>query len=404
MNLPSLRQSFQEKSENLLSYLLTALIFFVPISTSASSIFAILIVLLWIIEGNFTVKYNELRHSSLVIALLAYVSLYALGLLWTEDLHWGLRQAEKQWKLLLLLPCITIAQRKHYKQYLTVFLASMTFSAVLSLLIWLEIIHLKGILPQSPIPFNSHISYNPLLALALYFLYHTLLFKRPQGTLRALLFSAGLVMTGSMFITTGRSGQVAFFVLLFLLILQYFRKRIVLGLAASLIILPALLVTAYQTGPGFKMRIDESIENLQGYRTKQDTSTATRLTFAINSIHLIEKSPWFGVGTGDFPAEYQKINETLTPSFVTTDDPHNHYLLVLALFGFFGLLVFLSIFVVQLRKAYAEKTELQDFRLALPVFYLVIMFGGTYLLGQELSLCFAITSGILYRDNPALHQ
>lgn len=404
MSFSSLRQSFQEKNASINSALLAALIFSVPISTSVSSIFAILIVLVWIIEGDFTGKFQELRHNRLAIAVLAYVSLYALGLLWTDDLHWGLRQTQKQWKLLLLLPCLTIARRKDYKQYLTAFLAAMTISAVLSILIWLEIVHFKGVLPQYPIPFNSHISYNPLLALALYFLYHIVLVERPQGTRRPLLFAAGFVMTASMFITTGRTGQAAFFVLLFLLIMQYFKKRAVLGLAASLIILPALLVTAYQTGPGFKMRIDESIENLREYQAKQDTSTAARLTFTINSLRLAEKSPWFGVGTGDFPQEYQKINEAFSPSFPTTDDPHNHYLLVLTQFGVFGLLIFLSIFAVLLQKAFAVKDELQDFRLALPIFYLVIMLGGTYLLGQELSLCFAITSGILYKNDAAPNE
>jgi hypothetical protein len=43
---------------------------------------------------------------------------------------------------------------------------------------------------------------------------------------------------------------------------------------------------------------------------------------------------------------------------------------------------------------------MEDFRLALPIFYLTIMLGGTYLLGHELALCFAVT-GALFYGNPA---
>jgi O-antigen ligase len=391
--------SVQQKLGEINSYLLAALIFSLPISTSASSVLAILIVLLWVSEGNFSRKFKELRANTLVFTILAYTSLFALGLLWSDDLQWGVTQTVKQWKLLLFLPLLAVVRRDHYKLYLGAFLAAMTLSAVLSFLIWQEIIHFRGIPSQYPIPFNSHISYNPLLALALYFLFHKLLFSQPTAKQLAILVPAGLVMTGSMFITTGRSGQAAFFVLLFLLTLQYFRKNITRGLAVALIILPALLATAYHTGPGFKMRLDESVNDMKEFRSKSQTSTSLRFVFAINSLHMAADSPWFGVGTGDFPTEYKKINESKSPDFAPTDDPHNHYLLVLAQFGIFGLLLFLAIFALQFRRAWTGKNDLRDFRLALPCFYLTIMFGGTYLLGHELSICFAITSAVFYGED-----
>jgi O-antigen ligase len=389
----------QQKIGVVNSWLLAALIFFLPVSTSISTIVALLIVLLWLIEGNLGDKFKELMGNRLVVAVLAYAGLFVLGLLWTDNLDWGLKQTAKQWKLLLLLPLCTIVRREHYKRYLGAFLAAMTFSAVLSFLIWLEIIHLEGVLPQYPVPFNSHISYNPLLALALYFLLHILVFGRPKAKQLAVLLPAGLIMTGSMFITTGRSGQAAFFVLLFLLILQYFRKHILFGICIAAIAVPALLLTAYHTGPGFRLRTDEAISDLKAYRYKPDTSTAQRLTFAVNSIDMLANSPWFGVGTGDFPAEYKKINEKNSPSFATIDDPHNHYLLIFTQFGIFGLIPFLGIFAVQFLKAFTQKDALEDFRLALPIFYLTIMLGGTYLLGHELALCFAVT-GALFFGNP----
>jgi len=390
-------QAFRQKSRAINSYLLISLIFFIPISTSLSSVFAILIFLFWILSIDLDELREQLRNP-LIIAVLAYVSLFAIGLLWTDDLAWGLHQTEKQWKLLLLLPLMSTVVRVHYRYYLASYLTSMLFSAILSFLLWLEIINFEGVSPQYPIPFNTHISYNPLLALALYFIFHIILFRFRELSPRRLLLmiTSAVVMTGSMFITTGRTGQLAFFVLLVILILQYFRRRITWGLVITSILIPLLILAAYQFGPGFKMRVDTGIRSFEGFRSKPETSIAQRLTFAINSLELATDNFILGVGTGDFPSEYKKINEINSPAFMVTDDPHNHYLLVLTQFGIIGFLVFLSIFVVQIKMAWLSEDSLKDYRYALPVFYLTIMTSGTYLLGQELSLCFAVSSAILY--------
>jgi len=394
-----MQDSLQQKIGAINSGLLIALIFFVPISTSLSSVLAVLIMLLWLAEGNLASKFRKILQNELALALLAYISLFIIGLLWTDDLAWGLKQTKKQWKLLLYLPLLTTARREHYRHYFISFISAMLLSAILSFLLWLEIIHFKDVLPRYPIPFNSHISYNPLLALALYLVYHRMIFT-PQHQPRQLatLLVAGIAMTGSMFITTGRTGQIAFFVLTALLALQYFSKRIVAGIMAVIVLVPLLLTTAYYLGPGFRARITEAVSDIREYRSKPEKSTAQRLTFAENSLKMAADSIWIGVGTGDFPAEYRKTNEKNSPAFAPVDDPHNHYLLVLTQFGLVGLATFLSIFVVQLRQAFTINDGYRHFRVALPIFYLTIMTGGTYLLGQELSLCFAIGSALLYKS------
>lgn len=392
---------FRHKIGIVNSWLLALLIFSLPISTSLSTVLALLIILLWLIEGDFSAKFATIRDNHLSYAILAYTSLFVIGLLWTEDLSWGIKQAVKQWKLILFFPLLTVSRREHFQLYIGAFIAAMTLSAGLSFLIRFELIQFRGVSALYPVPFNTHISYNPLLAFAIYLLQHCLFSRRWTFAQQAFLLPAGLLMIGSMFITTGRTGQAAFFILLFLMILQRLKRHRIMGLCLGMLLIPALVLTAYQTGPGFRMRTDEAIADLRGgYRNQPDSSpTAQRLTFAVNSVKLFTNSPWFGVGTGDFPGEYKKINTIHSPSFPATDDPHNHYLLVLCQFGIFGLLVFLSIFWLQIRYALSSKDEVGDIRLALPVFYLSIMLGGTYLLGHELAIGFAVSSALLFGRN-----
>ena len=63
---------------------------------------------------------------------------------------------------------------------------------------------------------------------------------------------------------------------------------------------------------------------------------------------MIKKNPIIGIGTGDFPYEYQKINQINSPNLPEAENPHNMYVLVLMQLGFLGLASMLSIFYYQI--------------------------------------------------------
>jgi len=104
-----------------------------------------------------------------------------------------------------------------------------------------------------------------------------------------------------------------------------------------------------------------------------------------------------GVGTGDFPSEYKKINQKLSPNVRSTVQPHNMYILEMAQTGILGLLSLLYILYMQI-KISLKKNRYYQIQQALPILFAIIMFSDTYLLGHYTSLMFVYFSSFLYKD------
>ena len=157
-----------------------------------------------------------------------------------------------------------------------------------------------------------------------------------------------------------------------------------MSLIHSLIIftlIPLTFFTAYQSSDLFKKRVDIAFEEITSISTSRHNSIGLRINFNVNSFEMIKKNLLIGVGTGDFPSEYRKINEINSPSYQNTTNPHNMYTLVFAQLGIFGLISMLSIFYYQLkfsfnnpiRSLHSSNNFFRNVGIALPIFFLVIM-------------------------------
>ena len=114
---------------------------------------------------------------------------------------------------------------------------------------------------------------------------------------------------------------------------------------------------------------------------------------------MIKKNPIIGVGTGDFPAEYSKINKINSPKMPETQNPHNMYTLVQTQLGLLGLFSLLSIFYYQIQYANRSSSKfIRDVGITLPLLFLVLMLSDSYLLGHFTTLVFIFFSAFLYKD------
>jgi O-antigen ligase len=72
-------------------------------------------------------------------------------------------------------------------------------------------------------------------------------------------------------------------------------------------------------------------------------SIIQRLEFWRTSLLIIEKNPWFGVGTGDIPSayknQYEEMDSKLQPQF--RHRAHNQYLATFVTFGMVGVIWFI---------------------------------------------------------------
>jgi len=383
-------------------FLLISLAFLMPITVAGANLVVVLICILWIFSGAFKSKIQEIIQSKLMLASIIFFCSHVVGLLWTEDLDWGINIIHKMWYFIGLLPILyTIVKKANINLYISAFLLAISFTEIISYLVWFELIEpFRHATVNNPTPFMSHISYNPILAFAIYIVLHKLIFRREMTKFFIMIYSFfALSMSINMFITGGRAGQVAFFVILSVLIFQILDKQRFKALLAVFILTPGIFFIAFQTSSIFNERVNLAIHETINYSENVDSSVGLRILYTLNSFEIIKKNLIFGVGTGDFPSEYYNINQINSPNQPNTTNPHNMYILVLSQLGLIGLFSLLSIFYYQLKiSKQASNRFVRDTGFVLPAMFLVIMMSDSYLLGHFTTLLFVFFSSFLYKD------
>ncbi len=389
--------SFTQKIAGAASPLLILFAFVLPLSTSAGSIGGVLLILCWMSSGQLRQKLHEISHNPVAIAILFYIGLHIIGLLWSEELAEGVHVLSKQWKLLLFPVLLTLVKKEHVRYYMAAFIFAIFLRACKAYLVLLGIVTL----PPSSVFITegtSHVTFSPMLALACYILLQNLLFSSNKPLSKYLQLALLLFLSITMFITVGRTGQIAFFALLAITIFQYFYKNSKVKLITGLLLIPLLVTTTYFSSTTFRDRSNQALTEIQNHRLCEITSVGLRVWFAQNTCQLIWENFPKGVGTGDYIAEYAKVNAIASPTLPTTDNPHNQYLLTSARLGVIGLISLLAIFFFQLVIAWKNNDSLTPLRQAFPLFFLVIMLGESYFQIHVTGLLFSLFSSFLYKD------
>ena len=383
-------------------FLLIILAFLMPLTVFGGNLIIVIICVLWLFSGNYKSKFDQIINNKLMLASIVFFCIHLVGLLWTEDLAWGLHIVHKMWYFIGLFPILyTIVRKDYISHYISAFILAISITEVCSYLVWFEVIEpFKNATISNPTPFMSHISYNPILAFAIYFVLHEIFFNKKITNLVFSLYSFfAISMTINMFITGGRAGQVMFFAMIAIIIFQFFNTQKIKALFLISFLLPGIFFTAYTTSDLFQERVDAAVKNSLFYSENKASSVGLRITFALNSWEAIKKNPIIGVGTGDFPIEYKKINKINTPGLPNTTNPHNMYVLVAMELGALGVISMLSIFYYQIKLSFNSSNKfIRDFGITLPLLFLVIMCSDSYLLGHYITLIFVFFSSFLYKD------
>ena len=408
-------------------YLLIGAFLFLPITVFGNNLAIWLIVILWFFSGNYKEKFQQIKNHSLALASILFFIIHFLALIWTENLDWGFEIMRKMLPFLLVLPVfLTISRKENTKYYIAAFLIAIAISESLSYLIWFGIIEpFKYASIGNPTPLMSHTSYNPFLAFAFYLVANKLFFGGKMSQLKRVVYIFfALTIIFNMFITGGRAGQVMFFAAVIILVFQYFKNSQVKAIIVSLALIFSISVTAYFSSPLFQQRVESVYDEINYYvkspkpesgifevtgeirtteeneeMSKQNTSMGYRITFLVNTSELIKKSPILGVGTGDFPAEYEKINRIKSKYMMPTVQPHNMYMLILAQLGVLGLASLAWIFYAQFKIALSSSNQfVRHVGVAMPILFLIIMWSDSYLLGHYTGNLFILFSSFIYSN------
>jgi O-antigen ligase len=401
--------TWQQKFGLWQSWLLVAFVFSLPISSAAPNIILLLMLVFSLLEGEFARKWQQLKAHPLFVPMLAFALLYPVSLLWTEDMAWGVHLVERHAIYLLFPLLLTAMRREHIGYYLSAFILAMTLSETASYLVWFHLVAIPGIDPLDPAGFLGHWEYNPFLALAIYWMTHTLLFSQPKPWQKWVFSLFIVTMTINMFITGGRIGQIAYFVMLLLLFAQFFANKPYFwkGVTASVLGLITVFSLAYQTSDLFHQRVDLGVYEVTHYDPNTPSSVGNRFSFWINTLTMIQQRPLLGSGIGDFPQDYNTLVGESAPVHMSTfgkgeghSQPHDQYLFELANFGLFGFAVFVWLFVTLIREALMRQDEWQRLRQAFVTLTLVIMLTDSYLLVQAFAYLFVVMIALLWTPNP----
>jgi len=390
-------RALRERIQNVNGVLPALLACVLPLSTSVVTILAGLILLLWLIEGQYRAKILLITDNPVARAVLVYLAVLALGLLWSPDPRAGLDVLAARWKVAMFCVFLTIVIRRPRSLYLGGYLAGLTVAMLMTYLAWLGLLHYADVSEHHLTHKTFHVVYNPLLAFGIYLVLHELIWRKGLVMAwRVFLVVLAVAMIVDMFITEGRTGQLVFFVLMGLLLFQILHKRRLVALTAVCILVPAMFAAGYMASPVFRDRVETARQEISAFQVNPNTSVGQRLQFWKNSWLIIREHPLLGVGTGGFTAAYCRINTRQSPGCVATDNPHNQYVLVAAMLGIPGIVSLLLIFAAMFREAMRRHDHWQRVRMAFPIFFLVIMLTESYLKVYETGFFFSLVGAVLY--------
>jgi O-antigen ligase len=291
----------------------------------------------------------RLRHAMaqpLAIGALLVVAVVALGTLWA-DVPWIERwKSFYTWRKLWIIPVLlALFGPAIWKQRL---LAAYVAVCVVAALASFAMVVRAGHLPADQ--FNpaaqllrNHAAQSMAFATAAFISLWAA--ARPQLPARlrlAAVAAASLLALNLAFVTPGRSGYLALAVMLLVLAVASVRGWRSLALVGTL---ATLFVAALAVSPLARDRIDLAVRELKTVRSAEELSSmGIRVIMYENTLELVRKRPWFGVGSGGFGEAYaaQVQGKYSDWRARVSTDPHNQYLFFLAEQGLVGLLAFLA--------------------------------------------------------------
>ncbi len=385
-----------------INYLALIFAFFLPLSRGAISIISITILLLFLFQRE---KINQIKNEKILIALGIFIIFNLLSLLWveSENLHRAFNFIISYWYLAIIFPLALNLEKPFINRIFIAFLLGISISEIISYGMFFHLWQIPHHNSQYPSPFMHKIDYSILLSFTSLFLLIEIFFTKnlKLKTLLTIFLSITLI---DMLLVGGRTGQLSFFVTIFLLTIFSFKNRIK-ALLNTTIILIIFTTTAYYLIPNFKKKIDETTTNLNRVFEKEDycTSLGMRIGSWIVAKDIIIKNPLFGVGEEDNMRALPKIIEEKYPKmeclkWFVRFHYHNQYIQILTAIGVVGLLIFLSIFLF-LAKIAIEDRRVNSIKIALISMMLVAFLTEPVLNKQFTTALFALIVGIIVAQN-----
>lgn len=347
-----------------------------PLSHAAISFFTIWFLVLFLIHKQYKLFWNKIKNIPLIYPLGSLIAFVSISFLWSEDSHMAFDHI-KSFGYWLIIPILAVYIKRHWiSDIITAFLLGMVASEILAYGMYFELWRINERGAEYPVPFMSHIHYSVYLALTSVILLSRLLSDRYEWRSKIPMLLFFITSTGNLLISTGRTGQLAFFVALGVALILHYRlslKSVVLFVGINAV----LFVGAYQTIGNFQKRIDHAMSDIKKVTEGNfGSSWGIRAGFWIITYDIFKEHPLLGVGAGDFEkaatdvlAKYDHHFSPDVIAFLSSNHFHNQYLMIIVQYGLVGLSLLIWL-MIQLFRLKIDNPELKEFSvLSLTVYF-----------------------------------
>ncbi len=378
--------------------LVLLLAFSVPLYRPWVTVAAPMIMILWLFLPDLRHRLRRLAGHGPTLAVLAFLLLNLLSLLWSSDPGEGLDYLTK-YRYLLLVPVVaTGLKRESREQVVSAFLAGAGLATVLTWLARQGVVTLGQSTPENPAVTMSHLDLSMILAVAALLALDRALVA-PSTRLMSLWSAATLALASGLVANIGRSGQVAFAAGATALVAAHFAPRSRRASAVAVLTLWLLGIVVAVTVPRVGDRLHDARHEVRAALLDGDfeSNQGRRLTAFLVASTMIRERPLLGAGIGGVMPRFRAVlddrHPELAPLVRWFPHLHNQYLQVAAELGVVGLAA-LGLLLWQVGRGRPPDPSARRLGLLLAVAYALGFLGDPYLHKQLPLVAFALLAGL----------
>jgi len=378
--------------------MIVAYAFVLPLSRAGVVLISVLLIVLWLLEGHFRRKYFLLSKSKIIMAIALFILYNVISFFWSDNLNNAFEYVKKYWYFFPMLVIFTSIKKEYIPKTISAFILGMFVSEIIAYGVFFELWHYRKATPQNPTPFMHHIEYSIFLAFTSLVLLGRIF--REEAIRYKIFYSIFFItITGNLFLTAGRTGQLAFILGLFVLAMVTFKNKIK-ALFIFAVLSVSLLGLAFTWSNTFHDRIITAKRSLVNVAEQGNycTSWGSRIGAWKVSREIIEDYPIIGIGIDDNMQAFYRLIGSKYPEMIcggnTLVHMHNQYLQILTQTGLVGLFLFLAIFfyIAKLEIRNKEYKQMKAIYLSVTLFAFV----SEVLLHRQFGMAlFALIVGIL---------
>jgi len=279
-----------------LNYFILLYAFCLPISIAGVSFATIMLILLWFLQKDFKNKFEEIKSSYFIIAIVIFILYSLVSASWSSDKIFALEYVKKYYHFLIIPIIFTSLKKEYINKIFSAFLLGMIISEITSYGIFFEIWTKEGVSSSDPSPFMDHSNYSTYLAFTAFILFYKIIYSDElKWKISYGIFF--LLSTRNLFLNGGRTGQFFFLITLLLVGFISFKNKI-RSTFLLLFLVSSIFLAAYSFSPVFKDRFDYFIHDIEQMVYQKDFSNSFSLRYALWMTGLEASKKDFIIGTG----------------------------------------------------------------------------------------------------------